>query len=197
MLKVFAFVWLAASPAAALDACVGGCPALAQLNSSASLSESGARSRTAGGAKGFGSAAMGEGRTGADADGSSFESGAHPEVQENLPADDSARKPKTPPPPQAEPKKAGGPPAWLTYSGAAVLGALGGLGHGLLGMAAGAGIGLVGAYLFRKKDYGGAFGVMAGSLIGSFLGGPIGGLLGGLIGGLIGHFAQKLIQKKG
>ncbi|MDD5304737.1 MAG: hypothetical protein PHS14_16705, partial [Elusimicrobia bacterium] len=81
----------------------------------------------------------------------------------------------------------------LILGGAAVLGGLQGwFSAGLLGAAAGAGLGLAAAWLFHKKDYGGAFGVTAGAIIGTAFGGPIGGLIGAVVGGLIGHFLGKL-----
>lgn len=81
----------------------------------------------------------------------------------------------------------------LMMGGAAALGGLQGwLSAGLVGAAAGAGLGLAAAWLFHKKDYGGAFGVTAGAIIGTAFGGPIGGLIGAVVGGVIGHFLGKL-----
>lgn len=81
----------------------------------------------------------------------------------------------------------------LIMGGAAVLGGLQGwFSAGLLGAAAGAGLGLAAAWLFHKKDYGGAFGVTAGAIIGTAFGGPIGGLIGAVVGGIVGHFLGKL-----
>ncbi|MDP3542815.1 MAG: hypothetical protein Q8T11_10165 [Elusimicrobiota bacterium] len=81
----------------------------------------------------------------------------------------------------------------LMMGGAALLGGMQGwFSAGLLGAAAGAGLGLAAAWLFHKKDYGGAFGVTAGAIIGTALGGPIGGLIGAVVGGVIGHFLGKL-----
>ncbi len=81
----------------------------------------------------------------------------------------------------------------LILGGAALLGGLQGwFSAGLIGAAAGAGLGLAAAWLFHKKDYGGAFGVTAGAIIGTALGGPIGGLIGAVVGGVIGHFLGKL-----
>lgn len=81
----------------------------------------------------------------------------------------------------------------LVMGGAAVLGGLQGfLTAGLLGAAAGAALGLAAAWLFHKRDYGGAFGVTAGAVIGTALGGPLGAVVGAAIGGLIGHFLGKL-----
>ncbi|MBI2385928.1 MAG: hypothetical protein HYV14_07930 [Elusimicrobia bacterium] len=81
----------------------------------------------------------------------------------------------------------------LVMGGAALLGGLQGwFSAGLLGAAAGAGLGLAAAWLFHKKDYGGAFGVTAGAIIGTAFGGPIGGLIGAVVGGVIGHFLGKL-----
>ena len=81
----------------------------------------------------------------------------------------------------------------IIMGGAALLGGLQGwFSAGILGAAAGAGLGLAAAWLFHKKDYGGAFGVTAGAIIGTALGGPIGGLIGAVVGGLIGHFLGKL-----
>lgn len=81
----------------------------------------------------------------------------------------------------------------LILGGAAVLGGLQGwFSAGLVGAAAGAGLGLAAAWLFSKKDYGGAFGVTAGAIIGTAFGGPLGGLIGAAIGGIVGHFLGKL-----
>lgn len=81
----------------------------------------------------------------------------------------------------------------LMMGGAALLGGMQGwFSAGLLGAAAGAGLGLAAAWLFHKKDYGGAFGVTAGAIIGTAFGGPIGGLIGAVVGGVIGHFLGKL-----
>jgi hypothetical protein len=81
----------------------------------------------------------------------------------------------------------------LMMGGAAVLGGLQGwFAAGLVGAAAGAGLGLAAAWLFHKKDYGGAFGVTAGAIIGTAFGGPIGGLIGAVVGGILGHFLGKL-----
>lgn len=81
----------------------------------------------------------------------------------------------------------------LILGGAAVLGGLQGwFSAGLVGAAAGAGLGLAAAWLFSKKDYGGAFGVTAGAIIGTAFGGPLGGLVGAAIGGIVGHFLGKL-----
>ncbi len=81
----------------------------------------------------------------------------------------------------------------LMLGGAAALGGLQGwFAAGLVGAAAGAGLGLAAAWLFHKKDYGGAFGVTAGAIIGTAFGGPIGGLVGAVVGGIIGHFLGKL-----
>ena len=77
-------------------------------------------------------------------------------------------------------------------AGSAALGALQGwFSAGLLGAAAGAGLGLAAAWLFHKKDYGGAFGITAGAIIGTAFGGPIGGLIGAVVGGILGHFLGK------
>ncbi len=81
----------------------------------------------------------------------------------------------------------------LVMGGAALLGGLQGwFSAGIIGAAAGAGLGLAAAWLFHKKDYGGAFGVTAGAIIGTAFGGPIGGLIGAVVGGIIGHFLGKL-----
>lgn len=81
----------------------------------------------------------------------------------------------------------------LILGGAAVLGGLQGwFSAGLVGAAAGAGLGLAAAWLFSKKDYGGAFGVTAGAIIGTAFGGPLGGLIGAAVGGIVGHFLGKL-----
>lgn len=81
----------------------------------------------------------------------------------------------------------------LMLGGAAALGGLQGfMATGIVGAFAGAGLGLAAAWLFHKKDYGGAFGVTAGAIVGTALGGPIGGLIGAVAGGLLGHFLGKL-----
>lgn len=81
----------------------------------------------------------------------------------------------------------------LVMGGAALLGGMQGfLSSGLLGAVAGAGLGMAAAWLFHKKDYGGAFGVTAGAIIGTAFGGPIGAVVGAVVGGLIGHFLGKL-----
>lgn len=98
-------------------------------------------------------------------------------------------------PPSAGGKSEGGSKlgTGLILGGAAALGGLQGwFTAGLLGAAAGAGLGIAAAWLFHKKDYGGAFGVTAGAIVGTALGGPIGGLIGAVVGGLIGHFLGKL-----
>ncbi|MCR4294221.1 MAG: hypothetical protein NUW21_01705 [Elusimicrobia bacterium] len=102
--------------------------------------------------------------------------------------------------PRKEPPPIGGKDAGssrlssgLMMGGAALLGGLQGwFSAGLLGAAAGAGLGLAAAWLFHKKDYGGAFGVTAGAIVGTALGGPIGGLIGAVVGGVIGHFLGKI-----
>lgn len=104
------------------------------------------------------------------------------------------RAPKKEPPPAGE---AGAGSSRLStglmMGGAALLGGMQGwFSAGLLGAAAGAGLGLAAAWLFHKKDYGGAFGVTAGAIIGTAFGGPIGGLIGAVVGGVIGHFLGKL-----
>lgn len=81
----------------------------------------------------------------------------------------------------------------LMLAGGAVLGGLQGwFAAGLLGAAAGAGLGLVAAWLYHKKDYGASFGMTAGAIIGTAFGGPIGGLIGAVVGGILGHFLGKL-----
>jgi hypothetical protein len=98
-----------------------------------------------------------------------------------------------PPMPVEKKEKSGKLATGLMMGGAAVLGGLQGwLSAGLVGAAAGAGLGLAAAWLFHKKDYGGAFGVTAGAIIGTAFGGPIGGLVGAVVGGVIGHFLGKL-----
>jgi hypothetical protein len=98
-----------------------------------------------------------------------------------------------PPPPSS--KKAGPSTVstGLMLGGAALLGGLQGwFGAGLLGAAAGAGLGLAAAWMFHKGDYGAAFGMTAGAIIGTAFGGPIGSLVGAVVGGLVGHFLGKL-----
>lgn len=104
------------------------------------------------------------------------------------------RELRTEPPPGVEKKPDGGKlSSGLVMGGAALLGGLQGwFSAGLIGAAAGAGLGLAAAWLFHKKDYGGAFGVTAGAIIGTAFGGPIGGLIGAVVGGVIGHFLGKL-----
>lgn len=81
----------------------------------------------------------------------------------------------------------------LVLGGAAALGGLQGfLTAGLFGAVAGAGLGLAAAWLFHKRDYGGAFGVTAGAIIGTAIGGPVGAIVGAAVGGLLGHFLGKL-----
>jgi hypothetical protein len=106
----------------------------------------------------------------------------------------AGREAKVEPPPGVETKPEGGKlTTGLMLGGAALLGGLQGwFSAGLLGAAAGAGLGLAAAWLFHKKDYGGAFGVTAGAIIGTAFGGPIGGLIGAVVGGVIGHFLGKL-----
>lgn len=101
---------------------------------------------------------------------------------------------KVEPPLGVEKKAEGGKLATgLMLGGAALLGGLQGwFSAGLLGAAAGAGLGLAAAWLFHKKDYGASFGVTAGAIIGTAFGGPIGGLIGAAVGGVIGHFLGKL-----
>lgn len=98
-----------------------------------------------------------------------------------------------PPPPSKDEPKASKLSTGLMLGGAAALGGLQGfLSAGLVGAAAGVGVGLAAAWLFHKKDYGAAFGMTAGAIVGTFLGGPIGGLIGAAVGGLVGHFLGKL-----
>jgi hypothetical protein len=101
---------------------------------------------------------------------------------------------KVEPPLGVEQKPEGGKIATgLMLAGGAALGGLQGwFAAGLLGAAAGAGLGLAAAWLYHKKDYGAAFGLTAGAIIGTAFGGPIGGLIGAVVGGLIGHFLGKL-----
>lgn len=106
----------------------------------------------------------------------------------------ASREPKVEPPLGVE-KKPGKSKisSGLVMAGAAALGGLQGwFAAGLLGAAAGAGLGLAAAYLFHKKNYGAAFGVTAGAIIGTAFGGPIGGLIGAVVGGVVGHFLGKL-----
>lgn len=106
------------------------------------------------------------------------------------PIERSARKE---PPPAGESPTGGKLTPGLVMGGAALLGGMQGwFSAGLLGAAAGAGLGLAAAWLFHKKDYGGAFGVTAGAIIGTAFGGPIGGLIGAVVGGVVGHFLGKL-----
>lgn len=104
------------------------------------------------------------------------------------------RAPKKEPPPIGEKgARSSKLSTGLMMGGAALLGGMQGwFSAGLLGAAAGAGLGLAAAWLFHKKDYGGAFGVTAGAIIGTAFGGPIGGLIGAVVGGVIGHFLGKL-----
>jgi hypothetical protein len=82
----------------------------------------------------------------------------------------------------------------LVLGGAAVLGGLQGwFAAGLVGAAAGAGLGLAAAWLFNKKDYGGAFGMTAGAIIGTAVAGPLGAVVGAAVGGLLGHFLGGLL----
>ena len=104
-------------------------------------------------------------------------------------------KPRRKEPPPAGGTEPGGSKlsSGIMMAGAALLGGMQGwFSAGLLGAAAGAGLGLAAAWLFNKKDYGGAFGVTAGAIIGTALGGPIGGVIGAVVGGLVGHFLGKL-----
>lgn len=104
------------------------------------------------------------------------------------------RPPRAEPPPTDGGKKEGSKlSTGLLMGGSAALGGLQGwFAAGLVGAAAGAGLGLAAAWLFHKKDYGGAFGVTAGAIIGTAIAGPIGGLIGAVVGGVIGHFLGKL-----
>jgi hypothetical protein len=110
------------------------------------------------------------------------------------PMDLTAARRDAPPAPGAEKENDGSKlGTGLMLGGAAVLGGLQGwFGAGLVGAAAGAGLGLAAAWLFHKKDYGGAFGVTAGAIIGTAVAGPLGGLVGAVVGGLLGHFLGKL-----
>ncbi|MDE2490089.1 MAG: hypothetical protein KGM24_04530, partial [Elusimicrobia bacterium] len=81
----------------------------------------------------------------------------------------------------------------LVLGGAAALGGLQGwFSAGLVGAGAGALLGLGAAWLFQKKDYGGAFGATAGGIVGAALGGPLGGVVGAVLGGLLGHVLGRL-----
>jgi hypothetical protein len=98
-----------------------------------------------------------------------------------------------PPAPDSKPAPGHKLSSALVLGGAALLGGLQGwFGAGWLGAAAGAGLGLAAAWLFQRKDYGGAFGVTAGAIIGTALAGPVGGLIGAAVGGFLGHFLGKL-----
>ena len=99
----------------------------------------------------------------------------------------------SPPPPASKKDGSSTVSTGLMLGGAALLGGLQGwFGAGLIGLAAGAGLGLAAAWMFHKGDYGGAFGVTAGAIIGTAFGGPIGSLVGAVVGGLVGHFLGKL-----
>lgn len=99
----------------------------------------------------------------------------------------------SPPPPSTKDEGRGKLASGLMMAGAALLGGLQGwFSAGIVGAAAGAGLGLAAAWLFHKKDYGGAFGVTAGAIIGTAFGGPIGGVIGAVVGGIVGHFLGKL-----
>lgn len=88
-------------------------------------------------------------------------------------------------------------PNWAVYGGAAVLGAVQGFfSGGPIGAVIGMGLGLAGAHLFKKGNYGASIGITVGAMIGTMFGGPIGAIIGGLIGGLIGHFIGKLFSGK-
>lgn len=107
--------------------------------------------------------------------------------------DERRGKAQVPNPVEKKQEEGGKLSTGLMMAGAAALGGLQGwFAAGLLGAAAGAGLGLAAAWLFHKKDYGGAFGVTAGAIIGTAFGGPIGGLIGAVVGGVIGHFLGKL-----
>lgn len=122
--------------------------------------------------------------TGRDANGS-------PRLAKAAPVEKAPRK--EPPPAGGKQEGGGKLGTGLMMAGAALLGGMQGwFSAGLLGAAAGAGLGLAAAWLFHKKDYGGAFGVTAGAIIGTAFGGPIGGLIGAVVGGVIGHLLGKL-----
>jgi len=111
------------------------------------------------------------------------------------PSGDLKADAKEVPSPKGEEKK-DGLPSWAYYAGAAVLGGLQGFfTGGPLGAAAGAAMGLAGAHMFKKGNYGASFGLMGGALLGAAIGGPVGALLGAAIGGLLGHFVGKLFKK--
>ncbi|UPT74381.1 MAG: hypothetical protein M0D55_01130 [Elusimicrobiota bacterium] len=132
-----------------------------------------------------------DGNPEADADVVGRETGGAPRLARSAPAERRA----APEPPVAggDKKKGSNLSTGLLLGGSAALGGLQGwFAAGALGAVAGAGLGLAAAWLFHKKDYGGAFGVTAGAIIGTALAGPVGGLIGAVVGGVIGHFLGKL-----
>jgi len=167
-------------------------PSRQRLEDAAALSQAAAGAETPAQAKDAAAAALDGGPTHGDAvadDGTRrIKKGIPLSKPTNLTV---AGKDAPPPPSKDEPHSR--LTAGLTMAGAALLGGMQGwFSAGLLGAAAGAGLGLAAAWLFHKKDYGGAFGVTAGAIIGTALGGPIGGLIGAVVGGLVGHFLGKL-----
>ncbi|MDE2510714.1 MAG: hypothetical protein KGL74_06295 [Elusimicrobia bacterium] len=168
-------------------------PAAQRLTGAAALSQAAADSPDATQAKDGAAAAMDGNPTAGD---SVADDGTR-SIKKGLPLSKSAgltaAAPTVAPPPPAEEPKGGKLGTELMLGGAALLGGLQGwFGAGVVGAAAGAGLGLAAAWLFHKKDYGGAFGVTAGAIVGTALAGPIGGLVGAVVGGLLGHFLGKL-----
>jgi hypothetical protein len=168
-------------------------PSQARLDGAAGLSQSAAAAPGDAQAKDASAAAFDGGAPNGDevADGGagSVKKGIplRPASAAKLPGKDS------PPPPASEKKSSGNISTGLMLGGAALLGGLQGwFSAGLIGAAAGAGLGLAAAWMFHKGDYGAAFGMTAGAIIGTAFGGPIGSLVGAVVGGLVGHFLGKL-----
>lgn len=167
-------------------------PSQQRLTDAAAMSQSAAGAGDLGQAKDGAAAAM-DGNAASDSavadDGTRrVKKGLRLSKAENLKV---AGKDAPPPPSKDEPQSKLS--TGLMLGGAAALGGLQGfLAAGLVGAAAGIGVGLGAAWLFHKKDYGGAFGMTAGAIIGTAFGGPIGGLVGAVVGGIVGHFLGKL-----
>jgi hypothetical protein len=174
---------------------VGGANAAAnvsRLDDAAAMSQAAAAAPDPAQARDGASAAMDGGAPNGDSVADDGTRGVKKGVPLTKGAKPSLSGPAAPPPPAAK-EEGGKLSTGLMMGGAAALGGLQGyLSAGLVGAAAGAGLGLAAAWLFHKKDYGGAFGLTAGAIIGTAFAGPLGGLIGAAIGGIVGHFLGKL-----
>ncbi|MFI5346926.1 MAG: hypothetical protein ACHQ51_11185 [Elusimicrobiota bacterium] len=168
-------------------------PAVQRLNDAAALSQSAADAPDLGQAKDGAAAAIDGSAPNGDAVADDGTRAVKKRLPLGKPMNLTAAGKVSPPAPGAQKEEGSKLGTGLMLGGAAALGGLQGwFTSGLVGAAAGVGLGLAAAWLFHKKDYGGAFGVTAGAIIGTAIAGPLGGLVGAVVGGLVGHFLGKL-----